>query len=68
MKTIAQLNSEIDSVRKEGNVVRGELDDLKFQFHGLTDTYRRDRVFTKFKNDVKEVESLMVDCEKERAK
>ena len=30
MKTIASLNSEIVSVRREGEVVRGELDDMKF--------------------------------------
>jgi hypothetical protein len=55
-------------VRREGEVVRGELDDLKFQMHGLTNTYRRDTVLNKLKMDVREVESLMNDCEKERAK
>lgn len=68
MKQIAQLNAEIDTVRREGDVVRGELEDYKFHFHGITDTYRRDLVFKQLTSDVKEVEAIFEDCEKERAK
>jgi hypothetical protein len=68
VKQVAQLNAEIDAVRKEGDVVRGELDELKFHMHGITDTYRRDQIFKKLASDVKEVEAIFEDCEKEREK
>ena len=68
MQQIAQLNAEIDAVRKECDVVRGELDELKFHLHGITDTYRRDIIFKKLASNVKEVEAIFEDCEKEREK
>lgn len=65
---IAELKYEVESVRKEGELVRAELADFKFQMHGLTDTYRRDKVLNTLKNNVKEVEMLFDDCERERTK
>jgi len=48
--------------------VRQELEVLKFDMHGITDTYRRDIIFKKLTSDVREVESIIEDSEIERGK
>lgn len=65
---IKGLNDKISDLRKERDAQNHFLDELKFYVHGLTDTERRDVIFKKIKTDVKEVETLIRETEREREK
>lgn len=65
---VEALEAQIQRVSREGDEVRQELEVLKFDMHGITDTYRRDIIFKKLTSDVREVESIIEDSEIERGK